>query len=176
MALMLRELMKIGSVWEVSEIYKSSRGYVENLLSSTQRFAVCVHQFVQELGELSVFSELLRPLIYDLSLCCSKELIPFLLLPKIDKRKAKLLYKAGFKSLDDIAKSNSFEKLYDCLLNQCNLSKSAVLHLIHAATRYTNEISEDGQDNTNVYTNVYNNSNLSLNETFQSDISDVFID
>ncbi len=174
LALMLRALLTVGSVWEVSENFVSPRGDVENLHSSTHRFAVCVNQFVQEFDELTVFTSLLRPLINQLYFCCSKELIPFLSLPNIDKRRAKLFRKKGFKSLDDIANCSNMDDLRDFLQNQCQLSKSSVLHLIHAAKQITEKSSVD---DIAFSTNLYTNRNFLLNESFESDISDVsFID
>ena len=109
LTLMLNDLFKGESVWNVSELYGCTRGDVQNLLSSAASFASCVFHFVQELDEFWAFSELLLPFSRELSMCCTSELIPLMELPSVAKGRARLLYKAGFRSLTDVAKTNPDE-------------------------------------------------------------------
>lgn len=109
LTLMLNDLFKGDSVWNVSELYGCTRGDVQNLLSSSASFASCVYHFVQELDEFWAFAELLLPFSRELSMCCTSELIPLMELPSVAKGRARLLYKAGFRSLTDIAKSSPEE-------------------------------------------------------------------
>ena len=58
LTLMLNDLWKGESFWNVSEMYGCSRGDVQNLLTSAASFASCVYHFTQELDEFWAFSEL----------------------------------------------------------------------------------------------------------------------
>lgn len=107
LTLMLNDLWKGDSFWNVAETYGLTRGDVQNLLSSAASFASCVHHFTQELEEFWAFSELLLPFSRQLSMCCTSELIPLMELPSVAKGRARLFYKAGFKSLTDVAKSSA---------------------------------------------------------------------
>ena len=78
---------------------------MQNLLSSAASFAACVHHFTQELDEFWAFSELLVPISRELSLCCTSELVPLMDLPSVSKARARQLYKAGYRTLADVAKS-----------------------------------------------------------------------
>ena len=106
LTLMLNDLWKGESFWNVSEMYGCSRGDVQNLLTSAASVASCVYHFTQELDEFWAFSELLLPFSRELSLCCTSELIPLLELPSVAKGRARLLYKAGFRTLTDVAKAD----------------------------------------------------------------------
>lgn len=109
LTLMLNDLYKGESFWNVSELYGCTRGDVQSLLSNAASFASSVYHFVQELEEFWAFSELLLPFSRELSLCCSSELVPLMELPSVGKGRAQLLFKAGFRSLADIAKSSPEE-------------------------------------------------------------------
>ena len=47
LTLMLYELWKQFSMWDVSERFQQPRGFVQNLLSSAASFACCVQKFCQ---------------------------------------------------------------------------------------------------------------------------------
>ncbi|KAI9551698.1 hypothetical protein GHT06_022034 [Daphnia sinensis] len=106
LTLMLNDLFKGESVWNVSELYGCTRGDVQNLLSNAASFASCVYHFVQELDEFWAFSELLLPFSRELSMCCTSELIPLMELPSVAKGRARMLFKAGFRTLTDVAKTD----------------------------------------------------------------------
>lgn len=129
LTLMLNDLYKGKSLWEVSESYRCNRGDVQNLLVCAVSFISCVHHFIQELGEFGGLGDLLLTYIRELSISSSSELIPLLELPAVSKGRARLLYNAGFRSLTDVAKSNPDE-----LVSRVkHLSKQAAHHMIAAA-------------------------------------------
>lgn len=105
LTLMLNDLYKGESFWNVSEQYGCTRGDVQSLLANAASFASCVYHFTQELEEFWPYTELLLPFSKDLSMCCTSELIPLMELPSVSKGRARLLFKAGFKTLADVAKS-----------------------------------------------------------------------
>lgn len=109
LTLMLNDLYKGESCWNVAELYGCTRGDVQGLLANAASFASCVYHFVQELEEFWAFSELLLPFSRELSLCCTSELVPLMELPSVGKGRAQLLFKAGFRSLADVAKSTPEE-------------------------------------------------------------------
>ena len=47
LTLMLHELWKQYTVWDVAERFEGPRGFIQNLLSSTASFASCVLRFCQ---------------------------------------------------------------------------------------------------------------------------------
>jgi POLQ-like helicase len=129
LTLMLNDLFKGESVWNVSELYGCTRGDVQNLLSSASSFASCVFHFVQELDEFWAFSDLLLPFSRELSMCCTAELIPLMELPSVGKGRARMLFKAGFRTLTDVAKTNPEE-----LVSRVeHLPKRSALQMIAAA-------------------------------------------
>ncbi|XP_046445398.1 helicase POLQ-like isoform X1 [Daphnia pulex] len=129
LTLMLNDLFKGESVWNVSELYGCTRGDVQNLLSSASSFASCVFHFVQELDEFWAFSDLLLPFSRELSMCCTAELIPLMELPSVGKGRARMLFKAGFRTLTDVAKTNPEE-----LVSRVDhLPKRSALQMIAAA-------------------------------------------
>ena len=103
LTLMLNDMIKGESVWDVSELYGCTRGFVQNLLSNAASFASSVYHFVLEYEEFRVFSELLPPFSMKLIMCCYSELIPLMELPFVARDRARSLYRAGFRSLTDVA-------------------------------------------------------------------------
>ncbi|XP_045111099.1 helicase POLQ-like isoform X2 [Portunus trituberculatus] len=91
-------------VWEASVQLGSERGELQQLLNATTAFASCVSHFCAELEQLWAFRDLLVNITQMLSGCCIAELIPLLDLPGVKKGRAKLMYKAGLKTLQDVAK------------------------------------------------------------------------
>ncbi|XP_050714708.1 helicase POLQ-like isoform X2 [Eriocheir sinensis] len=90
-------------VWEASSQLGCQRGDLQQLLNSTTAFASCVSHYCAELEQLWAFRDLLANITQVLSGCCVAELMPLLDLPGIKKGRAQLMYKAGLKTLQDVA-------------------------------------------------------------------------
>nr|CAD7400649.1 unnamed protein product [Timema cristinae] len=106
LTLMLSELWQQESVWKVSVKYHVTRGFVQNLMSSSAAFAACVMRFCEELEEFWAFKDLLVNFSQRLSHCCTQELLPLMELPAVKRGRAQQLYNAGFKTLKDIANTD----------------------------------------------------------------------
>ena len=129
LSLMLNDLRKGESFWQVSEFYGCDRGDVQNLLSRAASFVSCIHYFVQELGEFRDLSDSLHSFVRELAMSVNSELIPLMELPSMSKNKARLLYDAGFRSLADVAKSSPG----DLAARVQHVSKQAAQHMVSAA-------------------------------------------
>nr|CAD7447917.1 unnamed protein product [Timema bartmani] len=106
LTLMLSELWQQESVWKVSVKYHVTRGFVQNLMSSSAAFAACVMRFCEELEEFWAFKDLLVNFSQRLSHCCTQELLPLMELPAVKRGRAQQLYNANFKTLKDIANTD----------------------------------------------------------------------
>nr|CAD7202978.1 unnamed protein product [Timema douglasi] len=85
LTLMLSELWQQSSVWKVSVKYHVTRGFVQNLMSSSAAFAACVMRFCEELEEFWAFKDLLVNFSRRLSHCCTQELLPLMELPAVKR-------------------------------------------------------------------------------------------
>ena len=171
LTLILNDLFKGESVWSVSELYGCTRGDVQNLLSSAASFASCVFHFVQELDEFWAFSELLLPFSRDLSMCCTSELIPLMELPSVAKGRARMLYKAGFRTLTDVAKSNPDE-----LVSRVDhLPKRTAMQMIAAAKVLVYEKADALREEADSLLELVPRPKplVTLDETFQTQASNV---
>jgi POLQ-like helicase len=171
LTLMLNDLFKGESVWNVSELYGCTRGDVQNLLSSAASFASCVFHFVQELDEFWAFSELLLPFSRELSMCCTTELIPLMELPSVAKGRARMLFKAGFRTLTDVAKTNP-----ETLVSRVDhLPKRTAIQMIAAAKVLVYEKADALRDEADSLLELVPRPKplVPLDETFQTQASNV---
>lgn len=106
LTLMLYDLWKQKSIWEVSEIFQQPRGLIQNLLSSAASFASCVHHFCQELEEFWAYQDLLGNFVKRLAYCVAAELIPLMEIPGVKLGRAKQLFNAGYKNLSIVANAD----------------------------------------------------------------------
>ncbi|KAJ8678685.1 hypothetical protein QAD02_014472 [Eretmocerus hayati] len=107
--LMLHELWNQASIFSVAEKYQVNRGNIQNLLSQSATFSSSVARFCQELEEFWAFRDLFTIFGQKLTYCCAAELEPLMELPYVKVGRAKQLYKAGYKTLQSIAKSRPEE-------------------------------------------------------------------
>ncbi|XP_011645819.1 helicase POLQ-like [Pogonomyrmex barbatus] len=107
--LIVHELWNYHSVYFVAEKYQVNRGIVQNLLNTVSMFASSVVRFCQELPEFWAFTEMLSTFSKKLSYCCPSELEKLMELPSVKIGRARQLYKAGYKTLQSIAKANPKE-------------------------------------------------------------------
>ncbi|NWS12219.1 HELQ Helicase, partial [Pachyramphus minor] len=102
----LYTLVKETNIWNVSEKFNLSRGYVQNLLNSAASFASCLLHFCEELEEFWVYKALLTELTKQLTYCVKTELIPLMEVAGVLEARAKQLYNAGYKTLAHLANAN----------------------------------------------------------------------
>lgn len=102
-AMALLELWNGGDIFDVAMRYKIERGVVSKLMSSASTEAYSVFKFCETFEEFWVFKEILENFSKRLQHCCSLELLPLMDLPGVKIGRAKMMYKAGIKSLMDVA-------------------------------------------------------------------------
>ncbi|XP_014219348.1 helicase POLQ-like [Copidosoma floridanum] len=127
--LMLYDLWNQESVFSVADKFQVNRGTIQNLLSSAASFSYSIVRFCQELDEFWAFTDLFTSFGHKLQYCCASELEPLMELPYVKQGRAKQLYKAGYKTLQSIAKSKPDE-----LLNKMeHLPRKVASQIISAA-------------------------------------------
>ncbi|KAF4519180.1 hypothetical protein B566_EDAN008243 [Ephemera danica] len=103
-ALLLRAAWEGASVWDVAHQFELPRGDVQSLMSAAAAFASNVQNFCQELPEsFWCFSALLGRMAERLAHCCAAELLPLMELPAVKKGRARQLFDAGYRTLNDVA-------------------------------------------------------------------------
>ncbi|XP_029282728.1 helicase POLQ-like isoform X1 [Cottoperca gobio] len=106
LALVLFSLLKETNLWNVSDRFQLSRGFIQSLLSSSSAFCCCVLHFTEELEEFWPFRALLTELTRRLSYCVTSELIPLMEVAGVMESRAKQLFHAGYKSLTHLANAD----------------------------------------------------------------------
>ncbi|XP_069161547.1 helicase POLQ-like [Procambarus clarkii] len=145
-ALLLHRIWSGMGIWQASDLFRVHRGFTQNALSSSAAFASCVFHFCQELEELWAFRDLLANFARQISGCCSAELLPLLDLPAVKQGRARMLYNAGYHTLQDVANSeprdlvNSVEHLPHRIAVQ--IINSAKMLLIERAETLQGEAEE----------------------------------
>lgn len=107
--LIVHELWNHHTVYSVAEKYQVSRGVIQSLLNTVSMFASSVVRFCQELPEFWAFTEMLSTFSKKLFYCCPLELEKLMELPSVKIGRARQLYKAGYKTLQSIAKADPRE-------------------------------------------------------------------
>ncbi|KDR16820.1 helicase POLQ-like isoform X2 [Zootermopsis nevadensis] len=106
LTLMLYDLWNQRSVWDVADEYEVPRGFVQTLMTSSAAFSSCVLRFCEEMKEFWAFRDLLVNFTQQLSHCCTAELLQLMDLPAVKRGRARQLYKAGYKTLRDVANAD----------------------------------------------------------------------
>nr|XP_054763892.1 helicase POLQ-like [Lytechinus pictus] len=103
LTLMLWEMMKRKSIWEVAACFDTPRGFVQSVFTSAASFAFSVQRFCEDLEEFWAVHQLLSKLVYDLTYCATVDLMPLLEIPGVKQGRAKQLVQAGYKTLHHLA-------------------------------------------------------------------------
>ncbi|XP_041473408.1 helicase POLQ-like [Lytechinus variegatus] len=103
LTLMLWEMMKRKSIWEVAACFDTPRGFVQTVFTSAASFAFSVQRFCEDLEEFWAVHQLLSKLVYDLTYCATADLMPLLEIPGVKQGRAKQLVQAGYKTLHHLA-------------------------------------------------------------------------
>ncbi|XP_051537645.1 helicase POLQ-like isoform X1 [Myxocyprinus asiaticus] len=106
LALVLYSLLKETNLWNVSDRFQLTRGFVQSLLSSASAFGSSVLHFTEELEEFWAYKALLLELTRRLTYCVQAELIPLMEVAGVMEHRAKQLYKAGYKTLAHLANAD----------------------------------------------------------------------
>ncbi|KAF4098664.1 helicase POLQ-like isoform X1 [Onychostoma macrolepis] len=106
LALVLYSLLKETNLWNVSNRFQLTRGFVQTLLSSASAFGSSVLHFTEELEEFWAYKALLSELTRRLTYCVQAELIPLMEVAGVMEHRARQLYNAGYKSLAHLANAD----------------------------------------------------------------------
>ncbi|XP_016386800.1 helicase POLQ-like [Sinocyclocheilus rhinocerous] len=106
LALVLYSLLKETNLWNVSDRFQLTRGFVQTLLSSASAFGSSVLHFTEELEEFWAYKALLSELTRRLTYCVQAELIPLMEVAGVMEHRAKQLYNAGYKTLAHLANAD----------------------------------------------------------------------
>ncbi|KAK2579380.1 hypothetical protein KPH14_003244 [Odynerus spinipes] len=107
--LMVYEIWNHHTIYSVAEKYQVNKGIVQNLLNTVSSFSYSVVKFCQELNEFWAFRDLLQTFSKKLCYCCPPELETLMELPTVKMGRAYQLYKAGYTTLQSVAKADPHE-------------------------------------------------------------------
>nr|XP_033819711.1 helicase POLQ-like isoform X3 [Geotrypetes seraphini] len=142
LAFVLYTLLKETNIWNVSEKFILSRGYVQNLLNSAASFASCVLHFCEELDEFWAYKPLLIEVTKRLTYCVKTELIPLMEVGGVLEARAKQLYNAGYKTVAHLANANP-----EVLLKTIeHMSRRQAQQIVSSAKMLLNEKAEALQE------------------------------
>ncbi|XP_059061206.1 helicase POLQ-like [Achroia grisella] len=129
LALMLHDLWKQVPFHVVAEKYVIPRGTVQSVVSSATALSSSAARFSAALQPLWAWAALFAELCPRLQHCAAPQLQRLLQLPAVKKARALQLMRAGYKSIEDLAKASED----DLVSSISHLSRTAANHLISAA-------------------------------------------
>ncbi|MFH4977808.1 hypothetical protein AB6A40_004517 [Gnathostoma spinigerum] len=100
---MLQRIWNQESLWNISEQFKVTRGWLQSLLQSACSQAGSIARFSENIPALWPLKNLLPDLVHRLRECSQPELIPLLAIDGVKQTRARQLYDKGFKTVGAIA-------------------------------------------------------------------------
>uniref|UniRef100_A0A336LTU1 CSON004458 protein n=1 Tax=Culicoides sonorensis TaxID=179676 RepID=A0A336LTU1_CULSO len=101
--LVLYDLWNGKSVHQTHLKYKIGRGTVQSLMQNAATQASSIMRFCEEIEEFWHFKQLFETLSKRIGYCCTAELLPLMELPSVKVARAKQMYNAGYKTLEQLA-------------------------------------------------------------------------
>ncbi|CAF3657208.1 unnamed protein product [Rotaria sp. Silwood1] len=115
-AMILYDLFKNKSFYDVAQYWDQSRGTIQNLYSHVASFATSILYFSKSYDEFWPYQQLLPMFIQRLTFCTSLEILPIMEIPGIKRGRALQLVRAGFRTLRSLAKAQP-DQLMKAVLN-----------------------------------------------------------
>ena len=109
LALLINRVVSRGeaqAVWEVADEFSCSRGFIQNLLSSSAARCSCLIKFSEQIQHLWPLHTLLPVLLQKVSYTSRPELVPLMELSGVGQGLARKLVEAGFNSIKSIARAD----------------------------------------------------------------------
>jgi POLQ-like helicase len=105
LTLVIYELWKTNNlVWKVAQEFELDRGFIQQIVQSAASFSNGVQHFCENIDEFWAYKNLLQDFIKRLQFNCSSgDLIPLLELDNVRGSRAKQLFAAGYKTLEQVA-------------------------------------------------------------------------
>ncbi|XP_036335802.1 helicase POLQ-like isoform X1 [Rhagoletis pomonella] len=102
--LVLIDILNVLPLHVVASRYKVERGMLQTLINQSTAAASAIVRLCEQLDAFWCFKSLFERISAKLDRCGTMELEPLLDLPAVKINRAKQLYSAGFKTIEDIAK------------------------------------------------------------------------
>ncbi|XP_073838797.1 mutagen-sensitive 301 [Musca autumnalis] len=102
--LILLDVLNLIPIHNVAAKYNIERGMLQNLTSQATAAASAIVRLCDQVDEFWCFKSLFERVGRKMDRCGTVELEPLLELPAVKMNRARQLYSAGFKSIEDIAK------------------------------------------------------------------------
>uniref|UniRef100_A0A5S6Q3A2 Helicase POLQ-like n=1 Tax=Trichuris muris TaxID=70415 RepID=A0A5S6Q3A2_TRIMR len=134
-AFILRRIWNKENIWEVADRFNASRGAIQQLVHSALGFASSLCRFVEHLDELWAFRSLLPDFIKAFQFNVTAELIPLMEIHGVQRARARQLYKAGYKSVANVANADAASLVKDVQ----NLHKGTAHQIIRSAKMLLHE-------------------------------------
>ncbi|CAF0994046.1 unnamed protein product [Adineta steineri] len=141
-AMMLYDLFKNKSFYDVAKFWDQSRGTIQSLYSQVASFATSILYFSKIYDEFWPYHQLLPIFVQRLTFCTSLEILPLMEIPGIKRGRALQLVRAGYRTLRSLAKAQPDELMKVVL----NLPLRTAQILVKHSKRLLCEQAEDLRD------------------------------
>ncbi|XP_037718740.1 helicase POLQ-like [Drosophila subpulchrella] len=102
--LILADILNLMPLPSVATKYNVERGTLQHLISQSIAASSAIVRLCEELEEFWCYKPLFERILHKMDRCGTFELEPLMELPAVKINRAKQLYAAGFKTIEDIAK------------------------------------------------------------------------
>ncbi|CAF0989079.1 unnamed protein product, partial [Didymodactylos carnosus] len=111
--LILYDLWKNNSIYDVARYWQIPRGTIQYLYSQAGQCATSILYFTKVFDNLWPYQDLLPTFIRRLTFCTSLEILPLMEIHGIKQGRALQLARAGYKTLKSLARANVNELMKD---------------------------------------------------------------
>ncbi|KAI6171707.1 hypothetical protein M3Y98_00892100 [Aphelenchoides besseyi] len=108
-ALMLQRLWSTQSIAEIAERFNVSRGWLNNIVQLSCSHASQLVRFTTEITTFWAYRNLLPELLERLHMCSQKELTQLLAIDCVKRKRAQMLFDAGYRSVGAVARATPDE-------------------------------------------------------------------
>ncbi|XP_032587223.2 helicase POLQ-like [Drosophila mojavensis] len=107
--LILADVLSLHPLPSIASKYNVERGTLQQLISQSTAAASAIVRLCEQIDEFWCFKPLFERINHKMDRCGTQELEPLLELPAVKINRAKQLYAAGFRTIEDVAKTRPFE-------------------------------------------------------------------
>lgn len=107
LTLIIQEILMSKSLMNVAQVFNQTRGFLQNLLSSTFAFMSLMINFTEELSDLWALKLLFQALLARVTFIRNVELIALMEIPGVKQARASQLFKAGYQTIQHLAHADS---------------------------------------------------------------------
>ncbi|KAH8270007.1 hypothetical protein KR018_002133 [Drosophila ironensis] len=103
--LILAEILDLKPLPGVASKYNVERGTLQHLISQSTAACSAIVRLCEEMAEFWCYKPLFERILHKMDRCGTYELEPLMELPAVKINRAKQMYAAGFRSIEDVAKT-----------------------------------------------------------------------